>query len=320
MHNLMPRTLVFASCLSLLALGCSSTAPSGDQPEDERLETPDEPSALDEVHQLLEEADEHFTDRSDVGDIRRALQLWDEALEHPGAEDLSDEHRTDIHVSVARAHYLVARYWEADGPVPDDDAEPGDEIRKGLAAAERAVRLTAPEFADAVDAGAPFEAELPGAPPEATEPLLWYGKHLDLRARTGDESTRVAQRPVVDAVMEHVSDHRPELHHGAAHRYFGVRGVDRLLHVDPEASEAAFEASLEVAPDYLTTRLLKARHLDVTRGDRQAFETRLREVVDAPEDRPDETDPEQRIVREWAADLLEDIDTFFDTTDPEATR
>lgn len=321
--------VLLTAVFTVATTGCSSTGDEPAEPEDEQLETPTEtqaqqPSSLQKVEQLREDADEYFRDRADADSALRAAELFDEAADHEGAEDLGDDQLGGLLVDAARAHYFVARYHQIGTPVVDADTELPETVDDGLDAARRALRVAAPDFVAAVDAGAPFEARLPEAPPEATEALLWYGLHLELQARTGDESTTLALRPVVDATMEHVAGHQPELYYGGADRYFGVRAVDRLMARDQETSQQAFERSLEIAPDFLTTDLMKTLHLTVARGDRRTFEQQLEAIVDADAGALPEAEPENEIAQQWAAALLEEADNYFDPpggdSDPEASR
>lgn len=308
-HPLLPIYAIITSLVMLLiAAGCAQQPASPDSAGAELTEAPEsEPDAA-EPEPFLEyrqDADVAYEHRIDRDEAMRAIELWNRALRTEDAAEYSDSQRAEVHENLARAHFFVARFHDAGGPVVSPDDDLGDNLESGLDAARSALQIHAPQWIAAIDAGAPFEADFPDTPPEAIEALFWYAKLLDLRAQTGNLSAAVSTRPLVDAIMDIVIEHRPETYHGAAHRYFGVRHVDRHLHIDPDAAEHSFEQSLQIDPDFALTRLLRAYHLGALEDDQSAFESELRAIVELSDEDVEERMAENEIARQWARDLLE---------------
>ncbi len=300
-----------APLLALLLLAPVACDPRTAPADEEHVETPEQADPEDDrLEDLLEEAEAAWSNRGDKAEATRAIELWEKVADEAD-DELTDDDLVTLYESIARAHYFIARFHLADGPDITADTDLGDTLDDGLDAASRALEITAPDFRRAVDVGAPFEADFPEFDDEAATALLWYGKHLHLRAKTGNESTAQSLNPVVDTIMERVAELNPEAHFGAAHRYWGTRHIDRLFNRNPEASLQAFETSLDSAPDYLLTRVLLAVHLKTFHDDRDGFQTELRTVINT-DDEELLALPENAIARGWASRLLKRTDELFD--------
>ena len=304
------RALIHGLCATILlafAAACStsgddaaaSTTPQTEQPEPDRFE------------ELRQQADEAYAGRGDFQQAQKAIGLWEQALQTDTA--IADEvTRAELHEAIAKAHYFIARYHHADGVEITSNEALEDSVNAGLDAAEEALQIRAPEFYGALQRGAPFEEDLPPANEEAVDALLWFAKNLTLLSHIDGVSADVSATPVVEAIMEFIIDVRPETHHGAALRYFGVHRVHRPFHRSPEQSREAFEKSLEMEPNFLLTRLLQARHLATFQGDREFFESELRAIIDSTNDGAVQSLPENEMARQWATSLLEQSDELFD--------
>lgn len=294
--------------LALCIVAVSACSSSPDEPDTAPVEEITEP---DEFERLTDEAAAAYQNRGDSDELRRAIDLWNRALELT-AEDSRRTERAAVSESLAKAHYFAARYQYSDGPIPAANPDVENAVDAGLTHAERALEIRAPEIWRAIDHGAPFEAEFPDPPDGAAASLLWYAKHLHLRAQIGDVSTAAASLPVADALMQMVLERNPELHFGAASRYFAVRHIDRPMRRSSRRSSEAFERSLDIAPDFLPTRLLRVRHLATFNDEPEVFERELRAIADIPPDRRPGAEPENAAARRWAAEMLEHSDEFFD--------
>ena len=292
-----------ALMMALFVAACSTSSPEVDEPSVE--EVADDAQVHDQLQALLASAQKAYDQRADIGRAEEAIDQWQRALDSPAA---TGDSRVKILLSLAEAHHFMGRYAKATGVDDVSSGERSLHAMAGLEAAEDALRLKAPEFLESLERGAPFEEELADPPADATPALLWYAKNLHLLATTGGVAKEVETTPVVEAIMEFATEHDPDAHHGAAHRYFGVRWVERPFHKSAEESRAAFEQSVQADADFLLNRLLRARHLAVFDNDRDAFERELQAILDAPDDGL----AENEVVRKWAAQLLDRSDEFFD--------
>lgn len=297
-----PRTFLVVAALAIVA--CSTGADPAE--DDEPVEAP--PTALDEFEEFQEEASDHFANRGDDNAARRAIELWTQALQVDDDGTITDNHRAAALEAISQAHHYLAYYHER--PAVDADIDEAS-AAAGLQAAEEALRIRAPEVAAELRRSDTLEIDLTDVSEDAAPALLWYAKNRFLLTRAQSLSAAVEAEAIIDAMMEFVADHRPALYHGEAHRYFGQRWIDRPFHRSPQRSDQAFERSLEIAPDFLATRVLRARHLAVFHGDRQSFERDLNAVLDSTAGDAAHS-AEDAAAQRWAADLLDRSDQFFD--------
>ncbi len=301
--------LVLILAVALTAPACSG----GDatrEADEEIAETP--PEAVERFQALYDEGQTHFEARADRQEVLKAVDRWSEALAVEDDGTISDDHRAQAYQSLARAHYFLARYHGTDGGPVSAEPELAQLAMLGFEAATEAVKIEAPGFHESVERGAPFEGELADAPAQAAESLLLYAKNLHLAARAQGTSATVSADPVVDAIMELVAAEAPQLHFGAAHRYFGARSVDRAFNRSAQRSAQSFEKALNQAPDYLATRFDRAIYLATFQGDREAYEAELQAIIDSPADAAPGATAENEIVQGWARQWLAKSDDLFD--------
>lgn len=293
---------------TIAACSTQPTAPDDPQADLEEIPQPVEPPA--EFRGLVHDAEIAYGRRDDADQLGRAIELWSDALEIRWDRPDSPA-RAEVHESLAKAHHYLARYELSDGPVPADSDDVAGAVDTGLTHARKAIAIRAPAVDDAIEHGAPFEADLPVLSDETLESLMWYAKHLHLRAQISDVERQAADLPVADELMERVLERAPKMHHGAAPRYFGIRHIDRPMRRAPAASWRAFEESLEVDPNFLPTRVFRVRFLATFEGEREEFESELQAVVES-RGAPNGAAPENDVARNWAADLLERTDEWFE--------
>ena len=294
------------TALLLLAMACSSSTPA---PADRDSEKVLEPTEADELQRLNEAAEEAFAGRLERQNVEQAIEAWKKVAALDSVKN-DPEALAETYENLAKAHYFLARYHEALTDEPDKERILSAS-KQGVEYAGLAVEIRAPDFHRSIKRGAPFEAELEEAPPEAAHALLAYARNLDLWSKTEGVSATVAGEPIVDSIMEFVAEHQPEAHFGAAHRYFGTRWIERAFHRSPEKSAEAFETALELEPHFLITRVLRARHLATATGDRDLFESDLQAVIAADEDLLPAARAENAFARQLAAALLADVEQYF---------
>lgn len=309
--------LILLSLSVLIWAACSTSAPvEKERPADGPAIEEDPGEQFDA---LVETAEQAFAQRADKARIDEAIEAWTEALDTETAGG-DDEIQAEILESLARAHYFVARYHHGGDPYGryatgaagfEPDPQFAVSADAGIQAAERALRIRAPDFLRAVQHGAPFEEAFPEVSESAHDALLWYAKHRLMIATAGGVADKLETVAVADTIMEWVREHDPEAHGGAAHRYFGVHWVERPTGRNVERSRDAFEDSIETNPEFLLNRFLRARHLSTFDGDRRAFEEELATIVDAATD-DSEPAAENAFVGQWAAQLLDAADQLFD--------
>ncbi len=297
----MSRLLLALGLGLALTFGCST--PDNEEPDARATDLQEEPEEQqpDPTEPLLLNAQKTFDERQSLGDIDDAVALWEEVL--AVADD--DDHTAQLQAleGLAHAHYLAAQFHILQDPTNIDDAV-AQRAAQGEELALEALELLSSPLAEAlqrddIDALTDLLDDLDDASHHA---LLFYSKLRHLRAQHSTTTARVQSSPITDALMQHLADTDPSLHHGAPHRYFGVRHIDRPFHRNPDESMEAFEQSLDAAPDYLWTYLLMAVTFYAFDGDESLFEERLQPILEI--DEQDLEGPlEQTIVHQWARDL-----------------
>ena len=98
---------------------------------------------------------------------------------------------------------------------------------------------------------------------------------------------------------------------GAAPRYFGAAALKVPVGKDPEKSLKMFKESMEIAPNYLDTKLLYAEFYLVYQGEEDEFRKVLEEVVATADDVIPDIVPETKNAKRIAAQMLENVEDYF---------
>lgn len=279
-------------CLLFPALVATACTTTGAPPAEGSAEITEEESqaiqSAAEAASLAEKARTHFQERSDRGELDQAIAAWEKALEL-----LEESRSSEIHPvaeSLSRAYYFRARYHHFLAAMPPKE-KILDDSRRGVEYALLAIGAVAPETARTLSAGPSAQLDpalLDALSPENAPALLHYAQNLRLHAETTSLSATLEAEPAVEAIMAYLLEHHPEIGHGAPLRYFGERWITRPFHRRPDESARAYEQALEIAPEFLLTRVLRAANLAASTGDRALFEADLQIVLDAdPQALPD---------------------------------
>lgn len=286
--------------LILLFLPACTTPPKADEAarDQERAtaeaQLPQEPTGED--CELL------FQDRLHQDKTVAAIQCWEDALQ----ESADEEKQAQFHGDLSSAHYFLARYHLALQEQPEREAVAAH-AKDAEANALQALAILDPPIYKTLNQDQPMDELLTDLKPEAADELLNYARSLQLWAEYTSLAAQVAYERRVDAIMNFIADKYPETAQGAAPRYLGVRWIERPLHKNPARSAEHFNRSLNVAPDFLITRYLRARYLATATKDRALFESDLQAILDAEEDQI----PENFFATELARELLELADELF---------
>ncbi len=126
-------------------------------------------------------------------------------------------------------------------------------------------------------------------------------------------TTILARKDDIKATMDQMVARNGTYFHGAPHRYFAVYHTKVPIGSgDPPKSKASFEKSLEIAPNYLATRVLMAEALGQLTQNPKMFEIQLRKVLETPADVIPELTPENTLEQKKAARLLKKkADLFY---------
>jgi len=123
----------------------------------------------------------------------------------------------------------------------------------------------------------------------------------------------LANKDKYRAAMERCLMLDPGYFHGGPDRYFGAfyAVAPSFAGGDLSKSEEHFHRAFAAAPDYLATKVLMAENLAVKRQDRALYERLLQEVLAASDGVMPGLEPETRVEKQKAAELLQQADDKF---------
>jgi tetratricopeptide (TPR) repeat protein len=252
---------------------------------------------------LLAEAEEAWGRRDDVEQVRAAIRAWEQAAEIDGTD-------ADTWVKLARAHYFLA-----DGHLRfTDEAAMGDVYQQSIQAAERALRVLSPAFAERMAAGDRPEQAVAVLEANAVPALYWRAAALGKWAQRQGFATVLSYKDEIRAVMTRCMTLDRYYFFAGPDRYFGAffSIAPSYAGGDLDLSRQHFEESLRRYPNYLGTRVLYAENYAVKAQNRQLFVEQLTMVIEADPAAMPEAAPENRIEQRKARDLLARADDLFE--------
>lgn len=255
----------------------------------------------DEAKALVEAGDAAWAQREDATKVREAIAKWEAAA----ALWSNGDHAARL----SRAHYFLADSFIA----VSGDAEARDaEYTASLEWAVKAMKLAAPETVKDLAAGVPMVTAVKKAPKEASEALLWYASSLGKWAAMRRVGTRLKYKDELKAVIDYVAATDPS-QHGATHRWLATYEAQtiNILGGSAERSEEHFKKSLEIAPNYVGTKVLWAQFLCPKTGNRALAKKLLEEAVAADPTLDPGNVAENKADQQKAKSLLANFDALF---------
>ena len=290
------------------AAGCGATQPQVRGPDDEALDA-------DQRRRLMARAHESWENRLDRVDLEAAIETYRRvAGTQPAAEKTGESRDTwrpaQLWTRIARGYQ-----FRADAHLSDAQTDAiRDNHARGIDAAKRAIKAAAPVLADALDGKGDLKKALDensGLPSTAAPGLYWYAIHLGQWGQTQGMFTLMKYRSDIESAMTFVREHRPEYFYGACFRYFGTYWTRLPMGKKPDRSRQNFDQAIEIAPSFLASKVLKAKHYATLAGDRKLFERLLQEVLEADLDAAPAVRAENTIAQRQAKKLLERADELF---------
>ena len=248
---------------------------------------------------LLVEADALWAERDDEAQLQAALEVYERAL----AADSTNRHALE---RLTRGWY----FW-GDAFTDDEDLQI-ERWAEAIAYGTRCLALNE-EFRARIDAGDRERDAVAANTIDDVPCLYWTATALGKWGRAEGLSTILRHRPTVLAYISKVEELDPEFFYYGPARYWGAyySALPSFAGQDFEKSAEYFAASLEGAPEYLGTRVLRAEFLAVPTSDLRTFDRDLRAVLRAdPGDDPDIA-PENAMEQAKAKRLLEERSTLF---------
>ncbi|MBS1153191.1 MAG: hypothetical protein H6Q89_4889 [Myxococcaceae bacterium] len=281
-------------CLAVGLVGCATTYNAN-------WAAPETATSDDGLKAALEEGDALWQQRGDQARLQAAIDKW-EAAATRGSD-------AALFTRIARGHHLLADLHGVEGNPERRDSE----YQLGLDWATRALKLAAPDFAKAMGAGQPYSASIGLTSKDAVPAAYWYAANLEKWAASRGFATRILYKDDIKATMEHLQKLDEGFFAAAPYRHLGSYEAltEGLAGGSLERSEAHFKKGVELAPAYLGTKVLWAKHLCVKKEDRLKFTELLQEVIAADPAVDPELEAENRLEQQKAKQLLAEIDELF---------
>jgi tetratricopeptide (TPR) repeat protein len=304
---LKPTLIQLSTCalISGLVVGCGTTREAKwDEDAAAKPAAAAEPDAADKAAGLVAAGDEAWMQRADKGQLEAAIAKYEEAAAIAPSPELFTK--------LSRAHYFLGDgHYGLAGDAEGRDAH----YTKGLDWAERSLKLGAPEFVADMKNGAKFKEAIKKAPKDSVPAMYWYSTNMGKWASAKGFATILRYKDDIKATMDHVMALDPNFFHAAPFRYFGAfeARTAGIAGGSLEESEKNFKKAVELAPNYLATKVLWAEYLCVKQkeGGRETFEKLLNEVISADPATVAELEPENRVEQEKAKKLLARTDELF---------
>jgi tetratricopeptide (TPR) repeat protein len=302
---------LFIGLLAVALVGCATKRQSAFEDNDVA-----EGQVKGDFLRTLDQAQTHWEKRKDRAELESAIELWEEAVKMD-APSLSAEERTDKRAeafeNLARAYYFLG---DSHVRLQGDDEEANEDemmdvFEKGVTAAEQAIKLRDPKFAEKMARGEKWQDHVRKADPAAIPGLYWYGTNLGKWALLEGIATILARKDDIKETMDFICEKREDYFHGACHRYFGVYWTKVPFSKDAAKAKKHFDKTMEMSPNYLATKVLMAENYAVLAEDREMYDRLIEEVLETPADSLEGLAPENHFEKEKARRLKATADERF---------
>ncbi|MEE2756696.1 MAG: TRAP transporter TatT component family protein [Myxococcota bacterium] len=256
--------------------------------------------------ELASKARELWKEREDESKAKAAIDAWNQAI-------IADPNRHDVYRDLAYAYYYMNNVfvrWQDD----NSDAERKNYL-KGVEAAEKALSIANPAFAETILAGGDkddaWTRALEAATKEDVKALYWYATNLAKWALKDGIGSLLKYKDRAYAIMQRCKALDNSFWYGGPSRYLGAYWLKIPFGKSPEKSKANFEASVNAAPQYLDTKLLMAEIYAVRTDNEALFKRLLNDVLETADDVDQALIPENKNAKRIAKKMLENMDDYF---------
>ena len=251
---------------------------------------------------LIKEGESYWEKRANPKSARMATLYFEKAFE-------LNPQNFELTVSLSRAYYFQGYYIEID-PAKRDTL-----YLKGASAALTGFQNTTffQSFADttSIENLKLQITAIRKAPVETIPTLYWWAANFGRYLTTKPVLKRIESREIIETAMHRIATLDEDYYYGGPTRFFGTF-YSRLPGVPLDRAKSNFDQSLSDSPDYLGTRVLRARYYHTKLGNQDLFEEDLNYVINAdPSILPDAM-PENLFEQEKAKELLKHTSILFE--------
>ena len=251
---------------------------------------------------LIKQGKAYWEKRANRKSAKMAALFFEKAVE-------LNPQKLELAVSLSRAYYFQGYYIEI-------DSEKRDTLYlKGANTALTGFNNTAyfQSFADttSVDKSKLQISVISQAPVETIPALYWWAANYGRYLTTKPVLTRIESREIIETAMHRIATLDEDYYYGGPTRFFGTF-YSRLPGVPLDRAKSNFDQSLADSPDFLGTRVLRARYYHTKLGNRYLFEEDLNYVINADPSALPDAMPENLYEQEKAKELLKHTSILFE--------
>ncbi|MFH1808658.1 MAG: TRAP transporter TatT component family protein [Pseudomonadota bacterium] len=281
-------------------LGCGASRQTAYLQDSADAKTPEGASDETALQSLHDQAEAAWQAREDTAKLREAIALYEQVLTKK-----SDDR--ELLTRLARAYYFLGN-----GHLTEKD-EVLAAFDRGARYGEQAMALNT-EFKKAVAGGADDDEALKHLTKDDVGGLYWAYSNLGKWSVLMGFTTVLKYKNKLKRFIDRVTELDPSFFYGAADRgqgAFYAKAPD-FAGGDLDKAKTHFTRSLNIAPDYLGTKVLIAEYWATKKQDKDMYQKLLKEVLEAdPASLPDIV-PEQKAEQKNAQKLLDEMDDRFE--------
>jgi hypothetical protein len=247
--------------------------------------------------------------------LTEADALWEERVDPVKLKASLDRYKDALDANPGNRHALqrLTRGWYFYGDSHTTVKE--EQIERWGIAIEYGTQCLAinTAFADAIAAGEKEKDATAHATAEDVPCLYWTASALGKWAKAQSLSKTLKHLPTVKAYISKVEELQPEYWHFGPARYWGAyySALPSFAGQDFDKSAAYFQTSIDGAPYYLGTLVLRADFLAVPTSDIATFDADLAAVLAADTSGQVEIAPENTLEQVKARALIEKRPELF---------
>jgi tetratricopeptide (TPR) repeat protein len=257
------------------------------------------PDAISSSSPAKTDANALWEERGDKAKLEQALALYEQAYQ-------SDPRDREVARRLVRGWYFLGDAHE----VTDEDKTAAWDV--AIAWGKKCLAINE-GFATRVEAGESEEEAVSALGADDVPCMYWTASSLGKWGRMKGLATLLKHKPTVFAYISRVTELDTGYYYGGADRYWGAyyAALPSFAGQDLPRSVTHFDKSIEIAPSYLGTQVLKASYWAVKTQNKAEFESLLNAVLSAdPTVRPQIT-PENKVEQAKARALLAEKDELF---------
>ena len=251
---------------------------------------------------LIKQGKAYWEKRANRKTAKMAALFFEKAVE-------LNPQKLELAVSLSKAYYFQGYYIEIDPAIRDTLYLMG--ANAALTGFKNTTYFQSFTDTTSVDNSKLQISAISQAPVETIPALYWWAANIGRYLTTKPVLTRIESREIIETAMHRIATLDEDYYYGGPTRFFGTF-YSRLPGVPLDRAKSNFDQSLADSPDFLGTRVLRARYYHTKLGNRYLFEEDLNYVINADPSALPDAMPENLYEQEKAKELLKHTSILFE--------